>query len=282
MYDYLEQYSLEHDIRAESATQLRYSLATFEKFLGHKPIATDLTDNVVNRFILWLASAGYANETARTRRRGLLTLWRAAAQDSIAAPPRKVRRLAPRHSVPRAWTPEQVAAILAECYKLPGTFRKHRHIQRAKFAAAICMVCYETGFRRGDVLRIHRHQIQPCGLIVLVQSKTGQPHLARIRPETIALIDDMGTAGRPHVFGGVVTPRWLGKLVDRICKAAGIDEGSVKWLRRSGATHAEKENPGAGYRYLGHTTPRVAWQSYLDPLQLKNDAIQPPELPKTG
>lgn len=282
MYDYLERYALQRDIGGDSVSQLRYSLRTFEKFLERKPAYTDLDDTTVNRFVRWLAGSGLAAETIRTRRRGLLTIWRSAANDGIVNPPRQVRKLKPHRSVPRAWTPAQVAAILAECGKLTGSFRRFPHIERAKFAAAVCMVCYETGFRRGDVLRIHRHQIQPCGLIVLIQSKTGQPHLARIRPETIRLIDDMGTAGRPQVFGGVVSPRWLGKLLSRVCKAAGIQEGSVKWLRRSGATHAEKAAPGSGYRYLGHTTPRVAWQSYLDPLQLNSETVQPPELPDLG
>lgn len=282
MYDYLERYSLEREIRSDSVAQLRYSIRTFGKFLGRVPAQTDFVDDVVNRFIIWLGQSGLAHDTICSRRRGLLTVWRAAAADGLIDPPRRIRRLAPHRSVPRAWTPAQVAAILAECHKLTGTFRRFPHIERAKFAAAVAMVCYETGFRRGDVLRIHRHQIQPCGLIVLVQSKTGQPHLARIRPETIRMIDAMGTAGRPHVFGGVVSPRWLGKLLARVCKAAGIHEGSVKWLRRSGATHAEKAAPGSGYRYLGHTTPRVAWQSYLDPLQLNSETVQPPELPDLG
>lgn len=279
MHEILSRYVLERDIRPGSIQQLRYSLDNFGQFLERSPAVTDFSDEVVNRFILWLTEKKYARETIRTRRSGIMALWNAAADAGEVPPPRKVRKLAPHRSVPRAWTPDQVAAILAECKKLTGTFRRHRHIERAKFAAAVAMVCYETGFRRGDVLRIHRHQIQPCGLIVLIQSKTGQPHLARIRPETIQMIDAMGTTGRPHVFGGVVSTRWLGKLVDRVCKAAGIPEGSVKWWRRSGATHVEKASPGTGYLYLGHTTPRVAFQSYLDPLQLKNEAIQPPELP---
>lgn len=279
MHELLSRYALSRDIRPGSLAQLRYSLDSFGQFLGRSPAATDFNDDAVNRFIIWLTEKKYARETIRTRRSGILSIWNSLDE---VPPPRKVRRLAPHRSVPRAWTPAQVAAILAECGKLTGTFRRFPHIERAKFAAAVCMVCYETGFRRGDVLRIHRHQIQPCGLIVLIQSKTGQPHLARIRPETIRLIDDMGTAGRPHVFGGVVSPRWLGKLLARVCKAAGIQEGSVKWLRRSGATHAEKAAPGSGYRYLGHTTPRVAWQSYLDPLQLNSETVQPPELPDLG
>lgn len=279
MYKFLSQYALERDIRPGSVEQLRYSLNSFSQFLERLPEATDLTDDTVNRFIVWLSQQDCAHETIRTRRSGILALWNAAADAGIAQQPSRVRKLAPRRSVPRAWTQAQVAAILDECAKLKGNFRRFPQIERAKFAAAVALTCYETGLRRGDVLRIQRFQIQPDGLIVLIQQKTQQQHLARIRPAKLALIDSMGTAGRTMVFGCVVSERWLGKLLEAVCRTAGIPEGSVKWFRRSGATHAERAEPGSGYRYLGHTTPRIAFQSYIDPLQIRNSAIMPPNLP---
>lgn len=280
MYDYLERYALEREIRSDSVAQLRYCLNTFGEFLGHCPASTDFTDDAVNRFILWLTGdGGYAEETARSRRRGLLTIWRAAAEDGVLQPPRKVRKMAPHYSVPRAWTEQQVALICAECDQLCGSFRRFPHIQRSTFAKAAALAMYETGFRRGDLLRIQRFQIQPDGLIVLVQSKTGQPHLARIRPETLALIDQTAASTRPRVFGGVVSARWLSRLLDRVYAAAGITEGSTKWFRRSGATHAEKAAPGTGWKYLGHTTPRIAHRSYIDPLQTGSQPFMPPKLP---
>ena len=168
-------------------------------------------------------------------------------------------------------------AILAACGRLCGTFRTVP-IQRRLFATAFCLVAYETGYRLGDVLRIRRPQIQPSGLIALVQGKTGRVHLARIRPETLAAIDEMGTVGRQTVFGGVVCNRRLSRLLGEVFKSAGITDGSLKWLRRSGATHVEMANPGAGWKFLGHTTPRMAEQSYLDPLQVGKSPLIPPKI----
>lgn len=137
MHEILSRYALERDIRPGSLAQLRYSLASFESFLGKPPAVTDFNDDVVNRFILWLTEKKYARETIRTRRSGIMALWNAAADAGQVPPPRKVRRLAPHRSIPRAWTPAQVAAILAECSKLTGTFRRFPHVERAKFAAVL-------------------------------------------------------------------------------------------------------------------------------------------------
>ncbi|MGE4136390.1 MAG: tyrosine-type recombinase/integrase [Pirellulales bacterium] len=279
MHEIVSRYILSRDIKATSAEQLEYALASFGKFLKVEPTAAHFSDDNVNRYLLWLAGEGFAHDTIKSRRRALLTLWRSLVEDDRAAPPRKVRRLAPRTYIPRAWTPDQIAAILGECEALSGTFRRRPDIQRRDYAVAICRTFYESGFRRSDVLRIRRPQIQPSGLIVLVQSKTGVPHKARIRPQTIEAIDRMGTSGRETVFGGVVCTRWLSDFLKGVFQRAGIEEGSLKWFRRSGCTHVERERPDEGWKFLGHTTPRVAKQSYIDPTQLDTGAIMPPDPP---
>lgn len=278
MHDLVERYALCREIRQGSIDQLHYAVESLEKFLGRTLELSDLTDRTVNRFILWLANEGFAVDTIRSRRRAILTIWKSAAEDGLCEMPRKIRGVSPAVSVPRAWTAEQIAAIVSQCDRLRGCFRSSPSVSRGLFAKAFCLTAYETGFRRSDLLRIRRPQIQDSGLIVLVQSKTGRPHLARIRLATLAMIDAMGTAGRSHVFGDVVSVRRLSRMLGCIFKAAGIDEGSLKWLRRSGATHVEMEHPGAGWKFLGHTTPRVAEQSYLDPLQIGQEPLIPPEL----
>jgi hypothetical protein len=128
------------------------------------------------------------------------------------------------------------------------------------------------------VLRIRYSWIQKSGLIALVQSKTGRPHLVRLRQPTIDLIGQIDRTGRETVFGGLVGNRYLSHLLDKVFTRAGIPEGSLKWFRRSGATHVEIDHPGAGWKFLGHTTPRVAEQSYLDKLQIGEDPLAPPEI----
>ncbi|MEX2113316.1 MAG: hypothetical protein WD845_09030 [Pirellulales bacterium] len=278
MHEMVERYALSRDITTGSVEQLDFAIRSFGKFLTRQPVADDFRDDTINRFILWLVSEGFAHETVRSRRRALLTLWRADAEDDLLPPPRKVRRVKPRRVLPRAWTEGQVDAILAQCDTLRGRFRRHPAIERRAFARAYVLAAYESGFRRSDLLRIRRPQIPPSGLIVLVQSKTGNVHLARIRPETIVAIDTMGTAGRENVFGGVVSNRRLCRMFTAIFQAAGMPEGTMKWLRRSGATHVEKETPGAGWRFLGHTSDRVAKASYIDPTQVAAAPFVPPQL----
>ena len=279
----VQRYSLQRDLAPGSVSQLHYAIKSFGRFLGREPQAEDFTDDNVNRFIAWLPSLGYARDTIRTRRRSLLTLWRSLAEDELAATPRRVRPASPIHSLPQAWTPAQVAAVLERCDQLEGRFHSCRSVERRLFARAFCLTAYETGFRRGDLLRLRRPMIQPSGLIALVQSKTGRVHLARVRPETIETIDRMGCAGRELVFGGVISVRRLSRLFDTILAGAGIAEGSIKWLRRSGATHVEIDQPGRAWKYLGHTTPRIAHASYIDPLQTgQSPAIPPVPRASTG
>ena len=278
MHDLVMRYALRRDLRSASVEQLQYAMETFGRFLTREPSLADFTDDVVNRFLCWLPTCGYAHDTIKTRRRSLLTLWRSAADDGLTVAPRKVRPLAPVYVLPRAWTPSQVALILGECDQLRGTFRSCPTVERRLFARAFVLTAYETGFRRGDVLRIRRAMIEPSGLIPLVQSKTGRVHVSRVRPETIAAIDRMGVAGRQTVFGGIISLRRLSRLLKGIFRAA-CPEGSIKWLRRSGATHVEMDRPGTGWQYLGHTSARVAHQSYLDPLQTGAKPAIPPPLP---
>ncbi len=277
MHRIIERYALARDLAPSSIAQLGFALANFAAHLGRDVQPADFTDDNVNRFIVWLAAKKYAHETIRTRRKGIMALWRAEADEGRCEPPRRVRRLPPVHSIPRAWTPAQVATILAECDQLPGAFRNFPAIQRRIFARAFCLVAYETGFRRSDILRLRRAQITDAGLIVIVQSKTGRVHLARVRLETIQAIDLLGTAGRETIFGGIVCNRWLSRIIDAMLERAGIDDGSLKWFRRSGATHVEQQQPGAGWRFLGHTSPRIAAASYIDPLQTGAEPLMPPE-----
>lgn len=281
MHELVENYALARSLRDGSLEQLEFALGSFGRFLGRPATDSDFFDVQVNRYLLWLASKGYAHETIRARRRMILTLWRFLHDEGRAPAPRKIRQLSPCYSIPVALTREQVQAVLAQCGRLVGTFRCHPTIERRTFMLALCRTLYETGFRRSDALRIRRPQIQKSGLIVLVQSKTGRPHVARMRPETIALIDQLDLTGRDTVFGGVMCPRNLGKACSEIFKAAGVPEASMKWLRRSGATHVEMERPGEGWLYLGHTTPRLAPISYLDPHQLGQEPRMPPEPPAT-
>jgi integrase len=273
-----EDYSLCHDLSAGAIEQLDYAMRCFAKYLEKQPGPDDFNDRTVNKFILWMAAQKYAIETIRSRRRMILTLWRYLAEQGSVAPHKKIRPVAPSTELTRAWTKPQIKAILAECALIEGCFRDFPAINRSVYLTAFFRTAYEAGFRRSDVLRIRRVWIQSSGRIVLVQSKTGRPHLAKIRPATIALIDQIDMTGRDTVFGGVVCNRYLGQLLESIFTRAGIPEGSLKWFRRSGATHVEIKHPGAGWKYLGHTTPRVAEVSYLDKMQIGEEPLMPPEL----
>jgi integrase len=274
--DLRAEYLIDHAIGSGAGEQLHFMLVSLERFLGRAADIPDFNDGLANRWIMWLAREGYAIETIRSRRRMLLTLWRYAADEGLCQLPRKVRRVVGQ-SLPIAWREDDLPLIVRECRKLRGTF-KPSGVVRKLFAEAFANAAYESGFRCGDVLRIRRPQITDSGRIVIVQSKTGIPHVGRIRRETMALIDAMGTAGRETVFDGLISRRGLSQMFRRIIDRAGLEKGSIKWFRRSGATHVEKRQRGTAFLYLGHTTPRVAYTSYVDRSQLEDTTPMPPRI----
>lgn len=275
----IDRYSLFRAISSDSVKQLEYAVARFERFLGRAcdpPL--DFNDDSLNRFIVWMESKDFATETIRGTRCALLALWKFESNATGLAPPKNVRRVKPETQIVRAWTQDQIMAIVAQCDMLKGSFRYWPSLRRSLFAKAFCLTAYQTGFRRSDVLMIKRSWIGSDGRIAIVQHKTNRTHIARLRPRTIAMIDEMGTDGRSTIFGGVVSNRRLSRMLEGVFSAAGIPEGSLKWFRRSGATHVEMQHPGAGWKFLGHTTPRVAEQSYLDRMQIGQEPLMPPEI----
>lgn len=276
MRSILASYLTSHAAGESYSKQLEYTVLSFEKFLGRAATPYDLLDVTINNWLMWLVREGYAAETVRGRRRMILTLWKFAAEEGQAQPHKRIRRV-PVHSLPKAWREDEIPRLLKECDKLRGYFRPSG-VKRSLFARAFAMTAYETGFRPVDLLRIRRASISPDGLVVMVQSKTGVPHVARVRKETIEAVDAMGTKDRETIFGGLITRRGLSQLFQRLIARAGVDGGSIKWFRKSGATHVEKYQPGAAMRYLGHTTPRLAFVSYVDRSQLGENAPLPPKV----
>jgi integrase len=174
--------------------------------------------------------------------------------------------------MPEAWSVEEVSRLVAATNELEDA-------TAGRWFKALILVAYESGLRRGDLWSLQRSQIQstdPTGILIR-QRKTGRPHLAPLRPETVELLLSLpGDTPLACPWG----PKWYGVLWGRLRRLAGLDGGGCcQKLRRTGATWiAATEGMDAASRWLGHQTPGMV-RHYVD---LRFVAPRPSLPPRAG
>jgi integrase len=246
--------------------QLSRSAGLYGQYIERVATVEDLADVSVSRWLIWLERT-HAQRTVAGHRANLLILWRFAARRQWCEWPVEVRRVPRPTPMPEAWTVEEVGRLVTATAQLPGP--------AGRWFRALILVGYESGLRRGDLFAVQRSQIQPDG-IVIRQHKTGQPHLAPLRPETVELVLSLpGDTPLSCPWG----PKWYGVLWARLRRLAGVPDGCCQRLRRTGATWiAASEGMDAASRWLGHQTPGMV-RHYVD---LRFVAPRPSWPPRAG
>jgi len=129
--------------------------------------------------------------------------------------------------------------------------------------AAVMDLCYLTGQRIGDVLKIKRADLQEGGIFVQ-QQKTGARLLVAWTPELRAAVEVAkslhGPVASMHLFKGTQrqapTYHMIWKQWVKACAAAGVEDANIHDLRAMSGTEAEAQghNPQA---LLGHTDAKM-------------------------
>lgn len=273
----LSKYTSENDLSAEYQKQLRYTLRQFQAWAGRTLSIGDLTDDLINRYLIFLQDQKKRPATIKSQRGNLLTLWRSAWDARLTeTKPERVRAIKVPRDLPEAWRENQMVCLLTAASTMRGRFRYWR-IERAKFWRAFIMVTWDSGLRLGDVWSLGREQIGSDGSLVVTQSKTLWPLLCHLRPETIAAIDATFPPVREQIFGSVLCKRQAIEYFAEIAKHAGLVGGTRK-IRKTGASHVEAETPGSAMQYLGHRTPGLAHRHYIDPRIARSRGKMPPPL----
>ncbi len=274
-------YSVERAFRLETARQYEMSLSMFDRWHGKPVMLEELSRDLVNHFLLDHGE-GRAKKTVKRRRADILAIWRYAAQvGELERGPQRIRPIkVPRH-VPDAWTLHELGLLLAAA----GGKRFDRYydsgIHRGRFWEAFILTTYDTGLRRGDMLRLARHQINDKGQVTLVQGKTEMGHYCAVRPTTLAAINRTFPPKRDLIFEWPYSPVTFNVEWRRILSVAGQPKrrgNGPQKLRRTSASHLERICPGAASHHLGHLTPDLAMKHYLDPTVAFADRPLPPPL----
>jgi integrase len=150
-----------------------------------------------------------------------------------------------------------------------------RRISRAEFdlikaqarpmLKVIMDLCFATGQRIGDVLKVSRADVTDAGVFVQ-QQKTGSRLMLAWTPELRAAVADAkalhGNVSQPFLLGA--TPpnyHMIHKQWTIACNLAGIDDANLHDLRAMSGTEADAQGIDA-QKLLGHTDSRVT-QRYL-------------------
>jgi site-specific recombinase XerD len=281
----VERCILERELGQATVRLYWFVVKRFDKALGRPAKLTDLNDDTVNRWLLSLHASGLAPDTMRSYRRCLLSLWRAAHEwGLLKKQPGRVRKIKRPDRVPICWSPEELTTILATCSKLAGTMRRDLRIRRSAFWRAYVLVGYETGLRLSDLLALEWKQVaDDSKTSVVLQQKTRKRIAFRLSESTQAAVAETQPGERRKIFGDLISKQNAQEYFKAILCTAGLP-GSSKWLRRSGATSCEIEHPGSAMAYLGHKTPGLAYECYVDPTKIQHAKPLPApiELPNKG
>ena len=286
LMQYLEtEYVPYRELAVRTIEHYTASIAAFEKWRGQTVLLSDLSDDLLNRFLQSQQEKGLSSSTVSGRRTDILVMWRAAELDGeVDTMPRRVRRI----KIPRlkitSWTLEELGKLVraAEGINSYATIEGNDGpltFHRGKLLKAYLLVGWDTGLRRGDMLRLKRSDIQDDGRIELVQGKTDSRHVCMVRPETIAAIDETFLHPRERIFQikGAWLNQWFGVLVSR----ANVLEDRKKThkLRRSSGSHVEAIHPGAGPKHLGHAPQGLFGRHYEDLSVSRAEPTLPPPIP---
>jgi integrase len=215
--------------------------------------------------------------TVRHERTICLSLWRWAYDQGLyGTAPRGVMRMRAKKKPTKAWTIEQIKAVVAACETQRGR-RLRSGADKGLFLRTWVLLAYESGARMGDVFAFRKEHLDGETL-AWTQSKTGDPLTRTLSPACVEAAQELLT-GSPDgsILGWVCGERQALQHMRALLRSCGLD-GTSKWLRRSGATHCEMQQAGAGRLHLGHRSPALFEAAYCDWSQLRTRTPKTPAI----
>ncbi len=272
---YVEVFLNARDISPAYASLIRARCRALARHLGRSVKVNELNPALVNDWLGSLQSSGFKPHTVDGYRRNILVVWRAAVEDGlIDVPPLRIRKIKVPRLIVHAYTADELRRLLTAASQLKGRHRNGN--RRAIFWQAMIHSAYSTALRLSDLLLVFRHSISSDGSASIVQSKTGYIHRVRFSAQALqfgAQLTDTNGLLLPWPYRkDAIQPRFTS-----LRKLAGIQRGSLKWIRRSAASYAERDF-GGGARMLGHRGEDVFREFYCDPTIAEALPPMPPEL----
>ena len=262
--------------KSKSAMRLhRGSIRHYERFLGRPAMIADLTDENVVAFQGFRLDEKVSPATVNSDTCRLLALWRYAARKRMIDGEPDVEQLPEYKRVNSSYEVAEVGQLLATIAKhaddiVPKAVTKP--VLSAIWWTALVRVLYFTGIRIGAAMDIRIDDYEPRRRRLLVRAENQKQKadqmfiISEITHQ--ALMACIGERSNGLLFVWTRNKSLLWTYYHRLLKAAKLPVGrrdKFHRLRRTSATQAEITfGAGSGQRHLGHSSPEMTQQHYLD------------------
>lgn len=270
------------NLKESSALQLQYSIAALERFHA-RPICTrELNDTLL---LTWLTDriSKVSRATVRRDLGNLLTLWRFAKRRGFceSSPPDDIDPVDVPPTIPRAWTLDELGAILDVCRSLKGWMRNLPILRRDWFTSNLSFI-YDTGARITATLAIRPDELYLDKLLCLLRTEAAKTTIEQLVPfsdETAGLIARHLEPGRTRVWPYPWCKKKIWMDLKEIHRLAGVDCGKYVGFHRLRKTNATQTVIVAGWDAarvaLGHTSEKMT-RRYVDLRQVPRTRVELP------
>lgn len=258
----LEAYLLQNDLADTSIEYYRKSVQVFCRWCKESDCA-EFSAESVSRFLLAKQEAGRSSHYRASLRNALRALLRSVGCTD------KLRQVRLVSLTPAAWTPQEIARLIAACDHMPEASQAY---WQTLIAAA-----WHTGLSQADLHRVRLDDFAADGTLEIARRKTGRVAFVAVPREILATV-------RPNLDGRcwpLLTSReWFRRTFAKVVKRAGLF-GTFPKIRKSSGTYAELLNPGRGHEHLANSR-KVFESHYLARRHVAGKPLGPPPIPRAG
>lgn len=271
-------------IRSESTkTHYRIAVKHLGLVLGRPSMVGDLTDDTIERFIVWCLNVRkLAPYTVKQRRGYLVALWNWLAKRGLTPHWPTVEPVSvPRH-VPEAWTLEELERLMAACRAARGHIGD---VRASLWWPSIHAFWFYEGERVSASLAARWADYHDGILMIPAERRKGQskPAVYDLHPIVRDWLDLIRQPARELIWPWPYDRSRFYQLYRELVESAGLPwkprTGPQK-LRRTHATYvlASGGDPTAS---LMHSSPDVTQRFYLD-TRIVRPVPQNRQLPRVG
>ena len=268
-----------------SLTDLRGSLNAWAKSLGREPELADLTDEAVAAFLAWYHGQPVSQSRSRhelasveKQRRNLVALANFAVKLRWLDEPLSLEPVDVPYREPQAWSDEQLACLLGEAAKTPGSISG---VAAGPWWVALILLIYACGPRITAIMRLRWSDLYLDERLVLFRAETqkqGNEQMIGYSPRVAAALERIRQPARELVFCWPFDRQagnWqtLRRHLTRMQARAGLpvdSKSKFHRLRKTTATViADTFSEEEACRQMGHSDPRLTRARYIQRAKLK-------------
>lgn len=263
----LKQYANLKPLDPKTISHYELAICRFAEYVGHEPRIADLTDDAMRGFMAWTVSRRSAT-TANDRRKCLLALWTFCAKRGLLLKWPTVPKMPEPKRIPRAWTRDQLLALIKSCQEAKGRIGK---VLAKDWWLAFHLTAWDTAERTRALLSLRWDWLDMDRGILYApaEARKGKRKdaLYQLMPDTVEALRAIRANKSQIIFAGLGHHSAFYKRYEVILRRAGLpSDRSCKpqKMRRSHASHlkAAGGDPTASLMHESDSTTRV---SYLDP-----------------